>query len=265
MKSLEDLVIDGQDVNNAKRHIVQKRIDSGHHPLYSLGYMALSKQFGTIGLNGFFEAIEIMGYSILEKAGQEFALRMLDKINTTNEKVQKKYGFPMNCEQVPAESVAVKLVEKDKLLKYNDGRYDIYSNQFIPLINQADLLDRIELQGLFDSHFSGGAIAHLNVESRIEDTSVIANLIRTAASKGVVYFAVNYVLNECANGHMSVGRNMKTCYCGEDIIMEYSRIVGFLTPVRTWNKTRREIDFPNRKFEAASTLDHLGDVVAEAV
>ena len=29
---------------------------------------------------------------------------------------------------------------------------------------------------------------------------------------------------------------------------KYTRVVGFLTPVGHWNKTRRETDFPNRQF-----------------
>lgn len=255
LSELVKLVIDCQDVNNAKRHIVQKRIDNGNHPLYTLGYMELTKQYSTVGVNGLYEAVEIMGYDILTKEGQDFTIRVLDTINDTNNAIQKKYNAPHNVEQIPAENVAVKLAEKDKLLKYNNGEYDLYSNQFIPLVNQADLLDRIELQGLFDSHFSGGAIAHLNIEQRIEDTTVIANLIRAAASKGVVYFAINFILVECEEGHMSVGHNLTACpICGGEIVGEYTRVVGFLTPIRTWHKVRREVDFPNRKFEHTSSL-----------
>ncbi|KFZ26326.1 MAG: anaerobic ribonucleoside triphosphate reductase [Candidatus Izimaplasma bacterium HR2] len=255
LSELEKLVIDCQDVNNAKRHIVQKRIDNGNHPLYTLGYMEITKQYSTVGVNGLYEAVEIMGYDILTKEGQDFTIRVLDTINDTNNTIQKKYDAPHNVEQIPAENVAVKLAEKDKLLKYNNGEYDLYSNQFIPLINRADILDRIELQGLFDSHFSGGAIAHLNIEQRIEDTTVIANLIRTAAKKGVVYFAINFILVECEEGHMSVGHNLIACpICGGEIVGEYQRVVGFLTPIRTWNKVRREVDAPNRVFYGKDSL-----------
>ena len=265
LSELAKLVIDCQDVNNAKRHIVQKRIDNGNHPLYTLGYMELTKQYSTVGVNGLYEAVEIMGYDILTKEGQDFTIHILDTINDTNNAIQKKYDAPHNVEQIPAENVAVKLAEKDKLLKYNNGEYDLYSNQFIPLINQADLLDRIELQGLFDSHFSGGAIAHLNIEQRIEDTTVIANLIRIAAKKGVVYFAINFLLNECEEGHMTVGNNDNCTQCGGEIVNQYTRVVGFLTPTRTWHKVRREVDFPNRKFETSETLVNLGIDIQEAV
>lgn len=247
-KNLEELVYDCQDINNAKRHIIKKRIENGNLPLYSLGFMSLQKQYSTVGINGFYEAIELMGYDIMEKDGQEFALKILDIINNINEKLEKKYSAPHNVEQIPAENVSVKLADKDKLMKFNSGEYDIYSNQFIPLTHKADLLDRITLQGLFDSHFSGGAICHLNVEQEIDDPKKIEDLIISAAKMGVVYFAINYVLQKCENNHMSVANGEDCPRCKGKIIEKYTRVVGFLVPVRNWHKTRREVDFPNRQF-----------------
>jgi ribonucleoside-triphosphate reductase len=188
----------------------------------------------------------------MSNEGQEFAIMILETLNTVNDRLQKQYEAPHNVEQVPGESLSVKLASKDKLFRIQD-KYDFYSNQFIPLICKADLLDRITLQGLFDSHFSGGAIAHLNVEQRIEDYNIVKKLIRSAVKKGVIYFAVNYTLQRCAKSHMSVGRGDK-CYCGADIIETYQRVVGFLTATRTWNKTRRELDEPNRVFYKNSDI-----------
>lgn len=234
-------------VNNAKRHIIEKRIKNGNEPLYTLGYMELSKQYSTLGVNGFNECIEILGENILEENGQKLAIEILDTINNTNLKFQKQYNSPHNCEQVPAEGLSVKLADKDKLLGYQNT-YDIYSNQFIPLVTNADMLDRIRLQGMFDKHFSGGAICHLNVDSKIEKTEDIMDLIRITAKMGVVYHAINYVLQECEEGHMSVGNDKVCSICGKPIKNYYTRVVGFLTNVKNWNKTRREQDFPNRQF-----------------
>ena len=110
------------------------------------------------------------------------------------------------------------------------------------------MLERIELQGIFDNKFSGGAICHLNMDQEISSAEVMADLIRTCAKKGVVYFAINYVLQQCEEGHLSVG-NIDTCpICGKPIKEKYTRVVGFLVPVGHWNKVRREKDFPNRQF-----------------
>ena len=234
-------------INNAKRHIIEKRIKNGNEPLYSLGFMELSKQYSTVGVNGFNECIELMGYDLLEESGQALAIRILEAINMANARFQRQYNAPHNCEQVPGENMSIKMADKDKLLGYQD-QYDIYSNQFIPLVASANLLDRIKLQGMFDSHFSGGSILHLNVDTRIEDVEDIKTLIRETAKKHVVYFAINYVLCECVEGHMSVGNDQVCPVCGKEITGVYTRVVGFLTNVKNWHKTRREQDFPCREF-----------------
>lgn len=247
LEELKRLIEVCAKINNAKRHIVKKRIDNGNHPLYTLGFMDLNKQYSTVGVNGLNEAISIMGYNILEEDGQNFTLEIIDTINTNNKKFQKQYNSPHNCEQVPGENMSIKMASKDKLLKYQN-EYDIYSNQFIPLVTNADMLDRMRLQGLFDKQFSGGAICHINVDTPIEDSQQIKNLIKTAAKMGIVYWAINYCLSECKNGHMIVTKGDTCTICGGEIVNRYTRVVGFLTNVKNWHKVRREQDFPNRQF-----------------
>jgi ribonucleoside-triphosphate reductase len=64
---------------------------------------------------------------------------------------------------------------------------------------------------------------------------------------GVVYWAVNYTLNKCENGHMTVGSGVSVCpICGKPITDTFTRVVGFLTNTKNWHKVRREEDFPKR-------------------
>ena len=246
IEDLKDMVKVCSQVNNAKRKIVERRI-GGHHPLYELGFMDITKQYSTVGINGFNEAIEILGENILEEKGQELGIKIIDTINAENDKYAKQYNAPHNCEQIPGESVSVKLAAKDRLLKYNK-EYEMYSNQFIPLTTNADMLDRIKLQGIFDKKFTGGAICHINVETEIDDEQKIVDLIKYCAKQGVVYWAINYNLQECENSHLTVGKNENCSICGKPIINNYTRVVGFLTNTKNWNPTRRKIDYPNRVF-----------------
>jgi ribonucleoside-triphosphate reductase len=245
--ALEDIVEVVAKINNSKRHIIKRRIENGAQPLYSQGFMDIKKQYSTCGLNGINEAITIMGYDVLNNGGVDFGLKMLEVINKTNDRMQKKYDAPHNCEQTPSENSSIKLANKDKMLGMDLG-YNLYSNQFIPLITKADLLDRIRLQGIFDKHFSGGAICHLNVEEQITEKEHIMELIRVCASKGVIYFAINYNLQRCEDYHMTVGRNGVCSVCGKPIEENFTRIVGFLTATSNWNKVRREEDYPMRQF-----------------
>ena len=244
---IKDLVLDCQLVNQAKRNIIKRTIKAGSQPLYSLGYMELKRQYSTFGVIGLYEALEILGYDIMTKEGQDYVLEILNVINTTNKELQDKYKAPQNCEQIPGENVSVKLAKKDRALGYND-KYTLYSNQFIPLIKRVNMFDRIAIQALFDKYFSGGAICHLNVNQEINDVNTMQNLIHASVKEGVVYFAVNFVLQECENKHMFVG-NVDTCpHCGGKIIGTFTRVVGFLTKVDNWIPERREVDFPNRQF-----------------
>ena len=248
-EELKLMVEDTARINNAKRNIVQKRVDNGNLPLYSYGFIDIKKQYSTTGICGLNEACEIMGYNILTDEGQNFALKIINTINDINEKSERQFNTPHNCEQIPAESTAVKLAQKDKLLKVQiEGyEYDLYSNQFIPLTTKADLLDRIEIQGKLDKHFSGGAICHLNVDTRLDSKEKMRSLIETAANHGVIYFAVNYNIQKCEDEHISVGKN-EICNCGKKITDNYTRVVGFLVNTKAFSKKRREIDYPNRQF-----------------
>ncbi|MCP4341332.1 MAG: ribonucleoside-triphosphate reductase [Desulfobulbaceae bacterium] len=251
-------------INNAKRNIIKRRIEHKAMPLYTLGHMDLSKQYSTYGVTGLNEALEILGIDITTPEGEDFVIELLDLINVENDKMERRFKAPHNCEQVPAESSAVKLAKRDYLMGYNrevvsamdEGfeskpvtvqKYQLYSNQFIPLITQADMLDRLRLQGKFDSKFSGGAICHVNVGERIKDVATMMDLMDYAAKCGVVYWAVNYALKRCEEGHIFVDGD--TCpKCGKPTASVVVRVVGFFTEVANWNEVRREHEFPLRQF-----------------
>ena len=237
-------------INNAKRIFLRDRIRRGSLPLYSLGYMDLARQFSTCGFTGLYEALYILGYDLREEDGLAAAEHILGRINETNAELSRLYGAPHNMEQVPAESSAVKLATKDSAQGRNPEGWPLYSNQFLPLWAEGvDLLDRIRVQGRLDGYCTGGALCHLNISERLSDPAVMEALIRHAAAEGVVYFAINYVLNRCAAGHMSVGHGLDACpVCGLPITDVFTRVVGFLTNTKHWNATRREHDWPQRTF-----------------
>ena len=233
-------------INNAKRELIKKRIAVHALPLYDYGFMSLQKQYATTGLNGINEAVEILGYDILTHDGQRIVSKLLQTVNEINDMYDEEMKYAHNCEQTPSESSAIRAAAKDHFLGINT-QYDLYSNQFIPLITDADLLDRIQLQGLFDSQFSGGAIAHLNVEDRITDVDQLVDLINLTVKMGVVYHAINYMLQKCENGHMTVGKRDVCPICNSKITDNYTRIVGFLVNTKNAHKVRRELDIPNRQ------------------
>lgn len=244
---LQERVIEAAYINECKRRIIDKRIEGGSMPLYTLGHMALSKQYSTAGFTGLYECVSNLGFDMLSEEGQNLASIILELMNDTNDILQDKFKSPHNMEQVPAESSAVKLAKKDSMLGYND-RWHIYSNQFIPLTAESNMLTRLELQGKFDGLCSGGAICHVNVGETIDDVNKMTALMDYAAKCGVVYWAVNYAIKRCENGHVWVGKEDICPACGEAVHSTTTRVVGFFTNVNNWNPERREYDWPDRQW-----------------
>lgn len=245
-------------INHIKRNLLLRRIESHALPLYDYGFMNIQKQYATIGLNGINETINILGASILEADGQELCKEILGFLNDINDAADSKYKYAHNLEQTPSENSSIKLAQKDKLLKLQN-EYELYSNQFIPLIVTADMLDRIKLQGLFDSEFSGGSILHINCDTPVKDSDDIANMIEVAVKKGVIYHAINYNLQKCENGHMSVGHKDVCDVCGGKITDNYIRVVGFIVNVKNFHETRRNEDYAHRQFYSGGDIGRLAN------
>lgn len=244
-KQLEYRMGISQDILDIHRETIQEMIDEGRLPMYNYGYMNLDKQFSTIGFIGMNECVELLGFDILDEKGSEKAKEILDIINSLNLKRSKQDGKIRNVEQVPGESAASNLAKKDALL-FADAKYDLYSNQYIPLTKNACMTERIIAQGKYDKECGGGSILHLNLEEEVT-TEQIKKLISYASSKGVVYFAINYSLNQCTNcGKVHIGKYDRSP-CHDASVKRYLRVVGFLTEVDHWSKERRE-EYKSRQF-----------------
>ncbi|MGC8901781.1 MAG: anaerobic ribonucleoside-triphosphate reductase [Fervidobacterium sp.] len=240
-----------QKVLASIRSIIQERIQQGVLPLYNLGLMDLNRQYGTIGINGLFEAMEILGLTYEDidgvkytQEGEKFISEILDEMKNLSDEAFDLYGFTFNIEQVPAEKAAVTLAQKDKLL-YNTS-YTLYSNQWLPLTTDTDMLNRIRYSGIYDKKVSGGAILHVNLDSPFRTEEEAWNMVNLVAQMGVVYFAFNQKISVCEGGHAFYGDRCPLC--GKAKADEYLRIVGYLVPVRSFNKVRQKEEYPKRVF-----------------
>ena len=131
--------------------------------------------FSTIGLTGVYEVCQYMGYDILSDEGTEFTLDFMQYLKMKVKELRRKYNCTFNTEEIPGEQACVALVNKDKLILSTDNMDDdirdaflackLYSNQYIPLVNPADMITRLDLSGRFMSMISGGGIVHINSES----------------------------------------------------------------------------------------------------
>lgn len=242
----------------AHRKTLQKLIDKGMLPLYSSGMMDMSDQFATTGINGVFEAIRVLGgikkteqgYKYT-KRGYEIAEKMFEIINNLNETTTKKYGYSSNIEQIPAESTAIKLNKKDRLIfgnrKINNELGKdcyIYGNQWIPLKEEASIFDRVEA-GRLDNLAGGGAILHLNLGENFTTFEDAWEFTLGLAKKGIKYFSYISMIDICEQDHSFFG---DTCpICGGESVTKGIKIVGYLVKQDSYKDERKQ-ELHERKF-----------------
>src|SRR3712207_2112692 len=159
-----------------QRDVIAKNIKKNLLPLYSHGLMDMNNQFSTIGINGMFEAIKILGGIETTSTGVHYTNRglsmakdILETIGEMNKVTRKQYGYNANIEQIPAESASVKLCKKDKILFGDRVNTYIYGNQWIPLNVQADLTERVRVASVLDKACGGGVMLHINLGERFKD------------------------------------------------------------------------------------------------
>lgn len=224
------------------RHIIQRNIEKGLLPNYCDGGIEMDKQYCTVGILGLYETMEKFGYietdefgnKFYTEKGMDFAGKIFDVLNETKDNFTDEYSF--NIESVPAEQAAVKLCAKDNILFDVHDNF-IYSNQWIPLTEKCTINEKIRTSAILDNKCSGGAIAHINIDNNFPNTDMAWEMLNYIASQGVIYFCYNTKINVCKNHHGFVDADICP-ECGEHACDTYQRVVGFLTPSKSYSKER---------------------------
>ena len=224
------------------RYIIKRNIEKGLLPNYCDGGVEMDKQYCTVGILGLYETMDKFGYIETDEFGNkfytdkgiEFADKIFNVLNETKDNFTDEYSF--NIESVPAEQAAVKLCAKDNIL-FDVCDNFIYSNQWIPLTEKCTINEKIRTSAILDNKCSGGAIAHINIDNNFPNTDMAWEMLNYIASQGVIYFCYNTKINVCKNHHGFV--DAEICpECGEKACDTYQRVVGFLTPSKSYSKER---------------------------
>ena len=233
------------------RDILKKNIERGLLPNYQEGAVELDKQFCTIGILGLYEVMDIFGlintdefgYKSYSDEAVEFGTQILNLINEVKDAFPCDFTF--NIESIPGENCAGTICTADNLL-FEQDKYYIYSNQWIPLKEKCTIQEKCRLGDIFDKQCGGGCIAHINLENRFATKDEAWEMLNYVASHGVIYSAFNGKISVCKHKHAFIGS--KECpICGEPIADTYTRVVGFYTPTSTYQRIRKR-EFNDRKW-----------------
>ena len=214
---------------------------NGMLPLFDAGYINLSRQYLTIGVNGLVEAAEFMGLKINDNPQYlEFVQTVLGLVEKYNKQYRSKEVM-FNCEMIPAENVGVKHAKWDR----EDGYFvprDCYNSYFYAVEDDSlTVIDKFKLHGApYIEHLTGGSALHMNLEEHLSKDQYL-QLFKVAAKEGCNYFTFNIpntVCNDC--GHISKHK-MNSCEkCGSTNIDYLTRVIGYLKRVSAFSEARQK-------------------------
>lgn len=214
----------------AFNEILKERLAAGLLPVYDAGYIALDKQYLTIGVNGLVEGAEALNIPIEADNPEYIAYvdAVLSPIYAAN-RAARTGELMFNTEMVPAEGLGAKNAAWDKESKLYVPR-DCYNSYFFivedPTMN---VLDKLRFHGkAFTRYLDGGSACHINLDEHLSKEQYLL-LLDAAIRTGCNYLTFNVpntLCNTC--GYISKHRLDACPKCGSRDLDYATRIIGYL-------------------------------------
>jgi len=260
---LNNLMILAKESLEIKRKILERFTDGGLYPYIKYYLRSVKKRFNeywknhfsTIGLVGMNEGCKnFLGKTIGDKEGKEFAIKVLDFMREVLLGFQSETGNNYNLEATPAEGTSYSLAKIDKerypdILSAGNGDSDqcYYTNStHLPVDFTDDVFDALDLQDSIQQKYTGGTVFHIYAGERVSNSGSIKSLVRTVCENyHLPYFTFSPTFSVCpVHGYLN-GEQSVCPKCGRECEV-YSRVVGYLRPLKQWNRGKQE-EFQERK------------------
>jgi len=249
-----------------KRKILERFTDRNLYP-YSKFYLREIKKgtglywknhFSTIGIIGMNEACQnFLGADIASDTGLDFSLQVMDFIRDRISEIQEETGDIFNLEATPAEGTSYRLAMLDKRRSpeivcanedgWQNGAAPFYTNSSqLPVNCTDDIFETLLLQDELQTKYTGGTVLHIFLGEQVKDIAAIKALLRKIVTKfRLPYFTLTPTFSICpCHGYLS-GEQERCPVCNEKTEV-YSRVVGYLRPVKQWNDGK-QAEFGMRK------------------
>jgi len=261
-----------KDALAVKRKTLESLTAGGLYP-YSQFYLHRIREaeggywrnhFSTIGVIGMNEAsLNLLGSTIAEPEGREFAIRTLDWMRERIGIYQAATNDIFNLEATPAEGASYRLARRDREaypdlrvhnLEAYGGETPYYTNSTqLPVGFSGDLFDALSLQDPLQTRYTGGTVFHAFVGERLPSSEATKRLVRRIAETfRLPYYTLTPTFSICPeHGYLS-GEHATCPTCGARAEV-YSRIVGYLRPVEQWNDGKQS-EFADRHSFASDAV-----------
>ncbi|MBU4074534.1 MAG: ribonucleoside triphosphate reductase [Proteobacteria bacterium] len=267
LERLERLMVTAKESLEIKRKVLEKFTEGNLYP-YTRHYLRSVKErfseywknhFSTIGLVGMNEAcLNLLGQNIATPEGQRFAKKVLDFMRNCLIQFQKETGNNYNLESTPAEGTSYRLARIDKgkypdIICANEENFQklkaepFYTNStHLPVNLTDDVFEALDLQDDIQSKYTGGTVFHTYAGERISDPRAVKTLVRKICENyHLPYLTFTPTFSVCPSHGYLKGKK-ETCPACNEPCEVYSRVVGYLRPVKQWNKGK-QAEFSMRK------------------
>jgi ribonucleoside-triphosphate reductase len=267
IERLEALMVLAKESLETKRKVLEIYTDGNLYP-YTKYYLRNVKarfekywknHFSTIGLVGMNEAcMNLMGKDIATAEGQALTKRVLDFMRDKLLEFQEETGNNYNLESTPAEGTSYRLAKIDKekfadIICANEEQHEnneaepYYTNSTqLPVNYTEDIFEALNLQDDIQSKYTGGTVFHIYAGERIEEPEAVKTLIhKICTTYHLPYLTFTPTFSVCSSHGYLVGQQ-DTCPRCDEPCEVYSRVVGYLRPVKQWNKGK-QAEFNSRR------------------
>jgi ribonucleoside-triphosphate reductase len=265
-RRLKEKVLLAKESLSIKRKVLETFTDKNLYP-YSHFYLRDVKKgtglywknhFSTIGIIGMNEAcLNFLGADIGSEVGLQFSLKVMEFIRHVIAEIQEETGDIFNLEATPAEGTSYRLALLDKrefpdILcanehEYQKGAAPFYTNSTqLPVNYTEDIFETLMLQDALQAKYTGGTVLHIYLGESVSDVETIKGLIRKIVTNyRLPYFTLTPTFSVCPSHGYLNGEHEKCGVCHEETEI-YSRVVGYLRPVKQWNNGK-QAEFDIRK------------------
>jgi len=163
---------------------------------------------------------------------------------------QQETGNLYNLEATPAEGTTYRLAKLDKdrfpdIICANEsavsnGSKPFYTNStHLPVNYTDDIFKVLDLQDKLQLRYTGGTVLHIFLGEAVADLQAVKAFIhKVCENYHLPYFTISPTFSVCPEHGYITGEHYKCPKCSIETEV-YSRVVGYLRPVKQWNEGKQ--------------------------